>query len=156
MWKANNIHGKYCTQTIPMSFNSSTFEKKNHGRFNSIHLGFWFAYKKLKYWTVPFQTLVATNHLYKHVNNNNVSPRNVSTLPWESNFFSVTSWSNNSLFCYVCSMVATWIPTTIFHIIWISSCKFKSLHGCRIHEFLESWWLVVLVAYKWNNRWSLV
>ena len=26
MWKANNTQGKYCTQTIPVSFNSS-FEK---------------------------------------------------------------------------------------------------------------------------------
>ena len=30
--KDNNIHGKYCTQTIPVSFNSSFEKKKHHER----------------------------------------------------------------------------------------------------------------------------
>ena len=138
IWKDNNIHGKYCTQTIPVSFNSSLKKKKHHERQLIQKIN---EYCKLTTnYTMKLKIALAQNiyfliycvlvvqkqivskyklnyNKYKHVSNNNVFPRNVSKLSWEGNFFSVMSWSNNSLFCYVCWMAPTWVPTNIVRIL---------------------------------------
>ena len=140
VWKANNMHGKYYNQRIPVPFNSSQFQKTR--------------------WSIPytwdFDTLIKkVKQIMPHGRIPKVMsiisillPRNVSKLYWQRKFFSVPSWSNKALLL-LCMLNGTRMRPYKY-------CSYSEFHhvnwsrGSR-HEFLERWWLLVQVAYKRNN-----
>ena len=141
MWKANNIHEKYCTQTIPVSLNSS-FEKKNIMEDSIPYTWDFYALIKDSKTNNAGRTS-HSKHLLLQIMYTNMS---IITLFLQEMFprcpekATFSRWHHgatiHSLLCMSNGRHIR-VPTNIFHIIWISSCKFKS----RLNTWIS--WKVV-------------
>ena len=62
-------------------------------------------------------------------------PRDVTTLHWQRNFFSMSSWSNKAPFCYIC------VPTKRVHILnfvkWIMEVEVQGINFLKSGGWLH-------------------